>query len=61
VRRHQTAIDAAVAAGVRRIGCSSLLTAASGATFTFARHHYATEQHIRSTGVRHTSHRAVTL
>jgi NAD(P)H dehydrogenase (quinone) len=51
VRLHQTAIDAAVAAGVRRIVYSSFLAAAPDATFTFARHHYATEQHIRSTGV----------
>jgi NAD(P)H dehydrogenase (quinone) len=50
VRLHQTAI-AAVAAGVRRIVYSSFLAAAPDATFTFARHHYATEQHIRSTGV----------
>ena len=51
VRLHQTAIDAAVAAGVRRIVYSSFLAAAPDATFTFARHHYPTEQHIRSTGV----------
>jgi NAD(P)H dehydrogenase (quinone) len=44
-------VDAAVAAGVRRIVYSSFLAAAPDATFTFARHHYATEQHIRSTGV----------
>ena len=52
VRLQQTAIDAAVAAGVRRIVYSSFLGAAPDATFTFARHHYATEQHTRSTGWR---------
>jgi NAD(P)H dehydrogenase (quinone) len=36
VRLHQTAIDAAVAAGVRRIVYSSFLTAAPDVTFTFA-------------------------
>jgi NAD(P)H dehydrogenase (quinone) len=51
VRLHQTAMDAAVAAGVKRIVYSSFLSAAPHATFTFARHHYATEQHIRSKGV----------
>ncbi len=36
MRLRQTVIDAAVAAGVRRIVCSSFLTAAPDATFTFA-------------------------
>jgi uncharacterized protein YbjT (DUF2867 family) len=40
-----------VAAGVRRIVYTSLVGAAPGATFTFARDHWHTEQHIRSTGV----------
>jgi NAD(P)H dehydrogenase (quinone) len=51
VRMHQTAVDAAVAAGVKRIVYSSFLGAAADVTFTFARDHYATEQHIRSKGV----------
>ena len=50
VRLQQTAIDAAVAAGVRRIVYSSFLGAAPDATFTFARHHYATEQHTGPRG-----------
>ncbi|HKH19154.1 MAG TPA: SDR family oxidoreductase [Solirubrobacteraceae bacterium] len=51
VRLHLTAVDAAVAAGVRRIVYSSFLGAAPDATFTLARDHYATEEHIRSKGV----------
>ncbi|MEV5969544.1 SDR family oxidoreductase [Streptomyces sp. NPDC051921] len=51
VRTHATAVDAAVAAGVRRIVYLSYLNAAPHATFTFARDHWHTEQHIRSTGV----------
>ncbi|MFI8521804.1 SDR family oxidoreductase [Streptomyces sp. NPDC085481] len=51
VRTHAGAVDAAVAAGVRRIVYLSYLNAAPHATFTYARDHWHTEQHIRSTGV----------
>ena len=51
VRLHTTAVDAAVAAGVRCIVYSSFLGAAPDSTFTLARDHYATEEHVRSTGV----------
>ena len=51
VRLHTTAVDAAVAAGVRRIVYSSFLGAGADSTFTLARDHYATEEHIRSKGV----------
>lgn len=51
VRTHATAVDAALAAGVRRIVYLSYLNAAPHATFTFARDHWHTEQHIRATGV----------
>ncbi|MFC8510016.1 SDR family oxidoreductase [Streptomyces sp. NPDC057411] len=54
VRTHATAVDAAVAAGVRRVVYLSYLGAAPHATFTYARDHWYTEQHINSTGVRHT-------
>lgn len=50
-RLHMNAVDAAVAAGVKRIVYSSFVGAGPDATFTLARDHYATEQHIRSTGV----------
>ena len=51
VRQHTTAVDAAVAAGVRRIVYLSFLAATPTATFTLARQHWATEQHIRAGGV----------
>jgi len=51
VTLHQATIDAVVAAGVRRIVYTSFVAAAPDATFTFARDHWHTEQHIRSTGV----------
>jgi NAD(P)H dehydrogenase (quinone) len=52
--QHITAIDAAVAAGVRRIVEVSFLAAAPDATFTFARDHFHTEQHVRASGMRFT-------
>jgi NAD(P)H dehydrogenase (quinone) len=51
VALHKATVDVAVAAGVRRIVYTSFIGAAPGATFTFARDHWHTEQHIRSTGV----------
>ncbi len=51
VRLHTTAVDAAVAAGVGRIVYPSFLGAGPHSTFTLARDHYRTEEHIRSTGV----------
>ena len=54
VEQHVTAVDAAVAAGVERIVYLSFLAAAPDATFTFARDHFHTEEHVRATGVAHT-------
>ncbi len=51
LRQHLTAVDAAAAAGVRRIVYLSFLGAAADATFTLARQHFATEEHIRATGI----------
>ena len=51
VERHRTAVDAAVAAGVRRIVYLSFLACGPEATFTFARDHWHTEQHVRAAGV----------
>jgi uncharacterized protein YbjT (DUF2867 family) len=48
---HKAAIDAAVAAGIRRIVYTSFVGAAPDATFTFARDHAATEAYIRATGL----------
>jgi NAD(P)H dehydrogenase (quinone) len=54
LEQHFSAIDAAFAAGVGRIVYTSFLAAAPQATFTHAREHYLTEQHIRATGCRYT-------
>lgn len=54
VALHTATVDAAVAAGVRRIVYTSFLGAAPDATFTFARDHWHTEQHLRSSGAEFT-------
>jgi uncharacterized protein YbjT (DUF2867 family) len=51
VAQHRTFIDAAAAAGVRHLVYISFYGASPDATFTLARDHWATEQHIRSTGL----------
>jgi uncharacterized protein YbjT (DUF2867 family) len=51
VEQHKTAVDAALAAGVDRLVYLSFLNAAPDATFTLARDHWATEEHIRATGL----------
>ena len=51
VAQHRTAVDAAVAAKVLHIVYLSFFGASPEATFTLARDHYATEQHIRATGL----------
>jgi NAD(P)H dehydrogenase (quinone) len=48
---HVNVVEAAVAAGVRRIVYLSFLGAAPDATFTFARDHFHTEARIRDTGL----------
>lgn len=54
VARHREFVDAAVAAGVRHLVYLSFYGAAPDATFTLARDHFATEQHIRGSGMRWT-------
>jgi NAD(P)H dehydrogenase (quinone) len=49
--RHRTFVDAAVAAGVRHLVYTSFVGAAPDAVFTLARDHWATEKHIRSSGL----------
>jgi NAD(P)H dehydrogenase (quinone) len=49
--RHFRAVDAAAAAGVDRIVYLSFLQASSDSTFKLGRQHYATEQHIRDSGM----------
>ena len=51
IGQHTRFLDAAAAAGVQRIVYTSFLNAAPDATFTLARHHWATEQHLRSLGL----------
>lgn len=51
VAQHRSAVDAAVAAGVQRIVYLSFIGAHPSATFTFARDHFHTEDHIRRSGL----------
>jgi uncharacterized protein YbjT (DUF2867 family) len=51
VAQHLAFVDAAVDAGVSRIVYTSFYGAAAGATFTLARDHFATEEHIRASGL----------
>jgi uncharacterized protein YbjT (DUF2867 family) len=54
VQQHLTFIDAAADAGVQRVVYVSFFGASPTATFTLARDHWATEEHLRSVGVAHT-------
>jgi len=54
LEEHLAFVDAAAAAGVRHIVYTSFYGAAPDATFTLARDHFATEQHIRSSGMNFT-------
>ncbi|WP_460748878.1 SDR family oxidoreductase [Myceligenerans cantabricum] len=49
--QHRTVIDAAAAAGVEHVVYTSFLGAAPDATFTLARTHAATEEHLRASGM----------
>ncbi|RPF21398.1 SDR family oxidoreductase [Myceligenerans xiligouense] len=48
LEQHRTFIDAAADAGVRHVVYTSFLGAAPDATFTLARTHWATEEHLRA-------------
>ena len=54
VERHLAFLDEAVEVGVQRIVYVSFFGASATATFTLARDHWATEEHLRSTGLAHT-------
>jgi NAD(P)H dehydrogenase (quinone) len=54
LQQHLSAVDAAREAGVERIVYLSFLGAAPDATFTLARQHHTTEQHIRESVPRFT-------
>jgi NAD(P)H dehydrogenase (quinone) len=49
--RHRAFIDAAAAAGVQHVVYTSFANAAPDSTFTLARDHAATEQHLRASGM----------
>lgn len=52
LEQHKQAVEAAAAAGVRKIVYLSFLGAGPDASFVLARQHYHTEQHIKETGAR---------
>ena len=49
--QHLTFVDAAAEAGVRQVVYTSFFSAAPDATFTLARDHYATEEHVKASGM----------
>lgn len=51
VDEHAAFVDAAADAGVRHVVYTSFAAAAPDATFTLARDHHATEQHLRASGM----------
>ena len=54
LEQHRNVVAAAKEAGVARIVYVSFLAAAEDATFTLARHHWATERAIEDAGIAHT-------
>jgi NAD(P)H dehydrogenase (quinone) len=54
VAQHTSFIDAAVQAGVDHLVYISFYGAAPDCTFTLARDHFATEEHLRASGIGHT-------
>ncbi|MGY1744263.1 SDR family oxidoreductase [Blastococcus sp. SYSU D00695] len=54
VDQHRSFVDAAAAAGVGHLVYVSFHGAAPDATFTLARDHWATEEHVRAAGLPHT-------
>jgi uncharacterized protein YbjT (DUF2867 family) len=51
LREHRTFVDAAAAAGVEHVVYISFFGAAPKATFTLARDHWATEEHLKASGM----------
>ncbi len=54
LEQHRAFVDAAAAAGVEHVVYTSFYGAARDAVFTLARDHWATEQHIASSGMAYT-------
>lgn len=51
VEEHRNFVDQAAKAGVRHVVYTSFLHASPDATFTLGRDHYATEEHIKTSGM----------
>lgn len=51
LEEHKTFIDAAASAGVRHVVYTSFVCAAPDSTFTLARTHWATEEHLRASSM----------
>lgn len=51
LEQHRTFVDAAAHAGVRHVVYTSFAGAAPDCTFTLGRDHFATEQHLRASGM----------
>lgn len=54
VSRHRAFIDAAAAAGVGHLVYTSFVGASPDATFTLVSDHWATEEHLKASGLRYT-------
>jgi len=54
LEEHRGLVDAAAAAGVRHVVYTSFQGAAPDCTFTLGRDHWATEEHLRASGMRTT-------
>jgi NAD(P)H dehydrogenase (quinone) len=54
VEQQRNFVDAAIAAGVEHLVYVSFVGASARATFTLARDHWATEEHIKDTGIAYT-------
>jgi len=54
VQQHRGFIDAAAAAGVGHVVYTSFFGASPTATFTLARDHWYTEQHLQASGMEYT-------
>ena len=52
--QHRVFVDAAAEAGVQQVVYTSFAGAAADCTFTLGRDHWATEEHLRGSGMQHT-------
>jgi uncharacterized protein YbjT (DUF2867 family) len=52
--QHRSLVDAAAEAGVEHVVYTSFFGAAADCVFTLGRDHWATEEHLRASGMRHT-------